>query len=295
MVAPAIAGFVSRAEWGASRPDSVSRNITPHLGGVTFHYGGPPQNLFGDHALCVRRVRQWQSYHMGTKGWSDIAYTGLFCNHGFAFAGRGAGVRTAANGTNPGNQSWYAVTWLGGDGEVPTWEAIAAGAWWVQNLRDHGNAAHRVNNHSDHKATACAGNPIRERLELFLPNGHAVPVGPSAPPVAPAPAPTGMQPPYGWPLAPGKYFGPRLPESNADSISGYYQRLSGDPSRRGHDGIWDWQERMVARGWKGVMVDGLWGPNMDKYVRLFQADQRLKVDGLLGPITWRAAWVNPVR
>lgn len=182
MVAPSIVGFITRAQWGARAPKSVSRNITPGRGGVTLHYGGPAQRLFGDHAQCVARVRSWQNMHMDSRGWSDIAYTLLFCNHGFVFAGRGAGVRTAANGTDIGNQNWYAATYLGGEGEIPTDLAIAAGAWCVDNLRRHGGAGTMVNNHSNHKATACAGDPIRERLSRFIPSDGPAPI--------PGPAPT---------------------------------------------------------------------------------------------------------
>jgi hypothetical protein len=184
MVAPIIAGFVTRAQWNARPPRSVTRNITP-TGGVTVHYGGPAQKL-SDHAACTRRVKQWQDYHMGEHKWADIAYTGLFCDHGYAYAGRGAGVRTAANGTNAGNQRWYAVTWLGGEGERPTAQAVAAGAWWVRELRAAG-AGRGINVHRDHKSTACAGDPLRDLVRA----GAFEPTGEPPPPPPPISAPKG--------------------------------------------------------------------------------------------------------
>lgn len=158
-----IAGFVSRAEAGLRAPRSVSRSITPKYGGVGVHYGGPRQPAAdpgSDHARCVSTWRSWQRYHMDNKGWSDIAYTGGYCNHGYAFAGRGAGVRTAANGTNSGNQNWYAVTWIGGDGQTPSAAAVDALEWWVAALREQG-AGRGCKPHNWFKATGCPGNPLR--------------------------------------------------------------------------------------------------------------------------------------
>lgn len=151
-----IAGFISRAAAGLRAPRSVSRNINPAAGGVAFHYGGPAQNL-SNHSDCIIRWRNWQIFHMN-KGWSDIAYTGGVCQHGYAFAGRGAGVRTAANGTNDGNNRFYAICWLGGEGEQPTRAALDAYDWWVQELRDKGKAGREVRAHRYFKSTGCPGN-----------------------------------------------------------------------------------------------------------------------------------------
>lgn len=159
-----IKGFITRADAELRKPNSVSRNITPSSGGVAGHYGGPSQPAAEpgtDHAKCITTWRNWQTYHMQTKGWADIAYTGGFCNHGYAFAGRGAGVRTAANGTNTGNQTFYAVTWIGGEGQTPTKAAFDAFEWWVNELRTKGSAGTAVKSHNYFKPTGCPGNPVR--------------------------------------------------------------------------------------------------------------------------------------
>lgn len=155
-MAARIAGFVSRSAAGLRAPRSVSRNINPSRGGVAFHYGGPAQKL-DNHSDCIVRWRNWQAFHMN-KGWSDIAYTGGVCQHGYAFAGRGAGVRTAANGTNDGNSRFYAICWLGGDGEQPTVAALNAYDWWVKELRDKGGAGREVRAHRYFKSTGCPGD-----------------------------------------------------------------------------------------------------------------------------------------
>lgn len=153
-----IAGFVTRAEAGLRKPKSISRNISPGDGGVALHYGGPAQRLH-NHADCVTRWRQWQDFHMDSRGWADIAYTMGVCQHGFVFAGRGAGIRTAANGTNYGNQNFYAVCWLGGEGQTPTQLALDAFEWAVLNLRKTG-AGRAVRPHQFFKGTACPGGHL---------------------------------------------------------------------------------------------------------------------------------------
>lgn len=149
-----IAGFVTRADAGLTRPRSVSRSIDPF--GSAIHYGGPAQNI-RSHTDCVRRWKAWQNYHMNTLGWVDIAYSGGFCDHGYAFAGRGFGIRTAANGTNQGNYRYYAYCWIGGQGENPTDGALDAAAWWVSEARKAGGAGPDVQPHSAFKSTACPG------------------------------------------------------------------------------------------------------------------------------------------
>lgn len=164
MTVAASKGFLSRAQLGMRVPRSVSRSFDPRDGGVTYHYAGGPQRvspLLSGHTRCVNLWRGYQNYHMDSRNYVDIAYTGGVCQHGFTFAGRGAGIRTGANGTNSGNYRFYAVCWIGGEGETPTKEALQAMAWWVRELRRNGGAGMRVVPHSFHKATGCPGAPLK--------------------------------------------------------------------------------------------------------------------------------------
>lgn len=170
MTTATIVKFVTRADAGLRQPRSISRNIAPQEGGTTIHYAGSNQrvsNLLSGHTRCVNLWRGYQNYHMDSRGFADVAYTGAFCQHGYAFAGRGAGIRTGANGTNAGNYRYYAVVWIGGEGETPTREALNAMAWWIRDLRRAGAAGMRVVPHSFHKGTACPGDSLRSRTDEF--------------------------------------------------------------------------------------------------------------------------------
>lgn len=148
---------------------ALSSNIRPE--GVTVHYGGPSPWSGGvgraDHGRCSTIVRSWHSYHL-SKGWSGLAYSAVVCPHGTIYKGRWRGKRTAANGTNPGNQRSYAVCYLAGDDDPVTEPA----------KRAFHDAAHALGqplrwNHSEWKSTSCAGDPIRawQRAGWPLPGG----------------------------------------------------------------------------------------------------------------------------
>lgn len=192
-----ITKFHSRAELGLARPRSVSHSINPARGGVAVHYGGAAQRI-----TTPERARQvwinWQKFHMNTRGWVDIAYTAGFDDWGNVYAGRGFGVRTAANGTNDGNGRYYAFCWLGGEGETPSAKALEALNWLIEEARRDGGAGLDVRPHSSFKSTGCPGNPLRDRAEILDGKTTLPPVDAgTAPTPTPAPKPTPTPRPSG--------------------------------------------------------------------------------------------------
>ncbi len=117
-----------------------------------------------DHGLCPAIVRAHQAYHMDERGWSDYAYSGSACPHGFGLLGRGPDVRTAANGTTEGNDTSLALQYLGaGPGDPLTVEAMRAFIDMAVLLRFALKRGHR-----DHKPTACPGDIVYDwRLAGF--------------------------------------------------------------------------------------------------------------------------------
>lgn len=155
--------FVTRAEWGAQYAQGSSRIPGP-VYGVTLHWEGPHMGTW-PHADCAAKVRVIERYHAVSKGWAGIAYTLVVCPHGDVFEGRGVGIRSAANGTSNigGNDQWYAVCYLGGQGDGFTDAGKQGMRDAVTYLRSKG-AGNAVNGHRDHHATECPGQEIYDWL-----------------------------------------------------------------------------------------------------------------------------------
>lgn len=153
--------FVTKEQWGST----LGRQATPAshpIGathGVTLHWEGPRMGDF-PHSACADKVRGIERFHEQTRGWADLAYSAVVCPHGWIFEGRGVGTMTAANGDTDTNDDWYAVCYLGGEGDGFTDDGKAGFVRAVQWLRAEGDAGPRVNGHRDHKATSCPGDEI---------------------------------------------------------------------------------------------------------------------------------------
>jgi hypothetical protein len=117
------------------------------------------------HANCAARVRGMQRFHMEENGWLDVAYSHVFCRHGYVFVGRGFDARSAANGTADANDRYFAVCFLGDDSagkaDVSP-EARRALEQLIAEYRRRYPAARAIRPHSDFVATACPGDELRE-------------------------------------------------------------------------------------------------------------------------------------
>lgn len=164
--------LVTRAQWGARNP--IGREVLPSssLYGLAVHYSAAIADTVADHGLCDDRVRSIQAYHMNHNGWNDIAYNFLTCQHGYVFEGRGFGIRSAANGTNYGNEHFIACCFLGGDNvgrDDVTNLGREAIRWVADEMKRRVVTATSVVCHSDLKATACPGNELRAWVRLGMP------------------------------------------------------------------------------------------------------------------------------
>lgn len=150
--------LVTRAEWGARSPRGTTK--IPRTLGFGVHWEGVKLGAFA-HDVCDDKVRGIQKFHMDGHGWVDIAYSFLVCPHGYVFEGRGWGIKTAANGTNFGNDNYLAACYLGGPDDPFTDQAKQA----YHDLFAEGRRRYDAINikpHSSFKATACPGDVIRK-------------------------------------------------------------------------------------------------------------------------------------
>lgn len=318
---------VTRAEWGARRP-KYTTPFTPSFG-TTVHWEGPKMGIH-PHSSCASYVRAIQNFHMDSRGWADIAYTAVICPHGFVFQGRWTGNRTGANGTNVGNNTAYAVCYLGGEGDSFTAEAKRAYVDTLDFLDKKGGAGPGRNCHRDWKSTACPGTVICSWVKSGM--GGVTVSPPATPPGTEAGQPTLR---YGSRGDAVKWW-QKLMGLTQDGVFGLKTQAATKAFQtKVHltaDGIvgpatWDAMDKVLAylaaqakaaaagppypgvllkEGSTGthvrtlqmrlrdlkysISVDGDFGPKTKAAVVAFQKAKKLAADGIVGKATWGALW-----
>lgn len=150
--------IITRAEWGARAPEGrISIPMpTPRL--WVHHTAGSEQGALG--------MRSIQRYHMGVKGWRDIAYSFVIDNvNGAIYEGRGVGV--AGGHTAGDNSKSHAICVMGNfESAVPSGSALSAivaltrwgrnRRYWVPTLGGHRDASGAQ--------TACPGRNLYRQL-----------------------------------------------------------------------------------------------------------------------------------
>jgi len=146
--------IVTRAQWGAAPPESVTGRQPSALKGVVVHwFGSPPAKQ--NHADCDDLLRSVQRSHQAGE-FNDIAYNHAVCQHGTVYELRGFGVQTGANGTSASNRDYAAIVAMIGTGDIPN-PGVYAGlkdlisAWRVKG------AGHQVRTHGSITGSACPG------------------------------------------------------------------------------------------------------------------------------------------
>ena len=148
-------GSATRYANGTKQPWRVDKWVL-HWGGGPNPGGNLPANVLAEESV----LRAWQRYHMGTKGWEDIAYNYAIGQSGLIYRLRGENRAGATSGDLepdgiPENHEARAVVFILGEGQEPTAAAYTAfqKMWITDPLR--------VTVHSDHKSTACPGDDVR--------------------------------------------------------------------------------------------------------------------------------------
>lgn len=212
--------------------------------------------------------RNIDRYHRDVLGYDDIAYCwgvarGDSDDTALVLTGRGwdrFGAHTLGH-----NGSGVGVVLLG-DGADPANITPGIERAFAALQRVHASIVDAdrqvLLTHRDVNPTACPGDALYERAHAGWPGAGG----------SPLPAPPAPEPPIAPPW-PGRLF-------------------TFPPYTIGED-VRTWQARMAERGWT-IDVDGWYGPQSQGVALAFQAEKGLEVDGIVGPITWDAAWTAPI-
>ena len=110
--------FLPRSAWTSTRPTAgaLTRPV-----GYAFHWPGSPQKWGGlTKAQVASRLEGIRRYHVGSAGYSDIAYQVAVDQSGRVWDLRGVGRKSGGNGNATLNRTWGAFLLLLGPGEEPT-------------------------------------------------------------------------------------------------------------------------------------------------------------------------------
>lgn len=162
---------VSRAEWGAAPSRGTLVPLRGAKGTVIHWEGGyiPDQ----DHSHCASLVKSLQAgaFARTDATYVDIEYNMLVCQHGYAFVGRGIGVKPAAQ--SAANSEYFAVCALLGPAgeETPSPAMLGALDDVIADIQLTGPAGTEVLGHHDvpGNSTDCPGPALLELVHRGMP------------------------------------------------------------------------------------------------------------------------------
>lgn len=278
----------SRSDWGARPPREERDTSWSRREGFTVHHSGANKN---------QSIQDIQDYHMFDRGWNDIGYNFLVRHDGTIYEGRGwSGVGAHARGHNTA----YVGVCLIGDyrSSVPSAAAKRALSYLYREAVRMKGGPLKVTTHRMLGQTECPGDKLHlwtvSKMAGYRPGKPTSPRPTRPSGTRPAPGPY-----WAFPLRPGEYFGPKSGPDN--SVSGFYGRERGGV----RDSTWlkRFTRQLEKRGWPAgegrryltdYGHDGRYGDEVAELTEAFQRDQGLHPDRLIGPITWKAAFKNPV-
>jgi hypothetical protein len=160
----------TRSDWGAVAPaNHLSAVAASRRTEFYNHYDGGSDLGLADeeHSACLVKVKQDQKFHMGPqRGWSDIGYNGLICQHGRAIEGRGIDYVGAHCPDH--NTSAYGFQFMVGGDESPTPAAYARMRRLYDDCVERSGHPLAKRGHRDGNATTCPGDLIYAWLEAGM-------------------------------------------------------------------------------------------------------------------------------
>jgi peptidoglycan hydrolase-like protein with peptidoglycan-binding domain len=183
---------ITRDVWGAEPPKTAPTRLDPKSINTTYvHHGASPVT----HGIAAgeQAVRSYQSFHMHTNGWNDIAYNWLVDQDGVIYEGRGWLIQSAATLNN--NSTSQALCWIGND-EIPSDAALNSINQLISEAEHYAGHALAVKPHraAPGNSTSCPG----DRLTAWIAAGRPVGTGALPPPTPNVPPASSAPPPVRW-------------------------------------------------------------------------------------------------
>lgn len=257
----------SPEEWGAAIDyDSWSPRSTSQ---VFIHWGGSPvRDAAADGNVNSEKaqLRDWENYHVNSKGWRGLAYDWAVGQSGTIYRVRGRGRSAATSGDidNDGlsnNAEGEAVVAIIGQGQQPTQELLASLARVLDAL-----GYDEVFGHREASQTACPGDDLMDFVEAYR-DGTYEPATTDGEEDEPDPEPEPVK--KSW------------TEDILDSLGTWKKGDRGEPN------IKRLQALLNNTGRHSLKVDGWFGARTEQAVMEYQQHFNLAVDGIVGPKTWR--------
>lgn len=166
----------TRADWGATPTSGMAFVPAARRDEFFNHYDGAnPLGLANQpHSACLAKVKADQRFHMGpSRGWSDIGYNGLICQHGRAIEGRGldyAGAHCPDHNTRG-----YGIQFQVGGNEAPTQAAKDRMRRLYDDLCKRSGRQLAMKGHRDGLATLCPGDIVYAWVKAGMPYSGSTP------------------------------------------------------------------------------------------------------------------------
>ena len=246
--------IISRSGWEARPPKKPFTKLKRwRVKGIVLHHSGVKNGPSG-----VTAVKQYERFHMDSRGWNAIAYNWLVDEKGVVYEGRGPGIQSGA--TKGWNSRTEAICYTGwGAAKVPNEALVSIKALIndIQGRYDHGLW---VKGHRDLGNSTCPGNWLYDWLRAGMPVDE------------------GDWAQIDWASI----------TAHLDSLKGVvsHSPLSARRRSRGED-VRAVQQRLSDLGHEPGGIDGIFGRNTARAVIEFQKEFGfLKADGIVVVQTW---------
>ncbi|XP_061174341.1 peptidoglycan recognition protein 1-like [Saccostrea echinata] len=159
--------FIDRNEWGAIQPGGKVDGLQNLPKYVIISHSASSKEAFTEEQ-CAAEVRSYQTFHIYTKGWSDIGYNFLIGEDGNVYEGRGWGKEGAH--TKGLNKYSIGICFIGNfDRRLPNQKALRAAKDLIRRGVKEGKISTNfiLMGHRDFRDTVSPGKCLYQDLKTW--------------------------------------------------------------------------------------------------------------------------------